>query len=202
MTRPLFIYLSGGIRKGTDDHNKLCWSEEHRQQLKILLPDVELAFFDPALRECDVSDEQAVFGRDMLQVYSSDVVLVDGRAKRGVGVGAEMLLAKQHGIPLVSIVPEESHYRRTQLTYFDQTIDNWIHPFFYGLSDAVVSSLEQAAAWVNDHVLTQGSPVKDADSYMTAMRYYLQTQFTTDTPMKELGERYPQLMERFPLVKT
>ena len=48
-----------------------------------------LLCLNPALRTDDLSDEVSVFGRDMTQVFIADLVFIDARHRRGLGVGAE-----------------------------------------------------------------------------------------------------------------
>ncbi|MDB6081124.1 MAG: hypothetical protein JWO53_396, partial [Chlamydiia bacterium] len=101
MKQIISIYLAGTIKKGKDEEHELCWTTEHKELLQKCCPNTELLFLDPATRSDDLSDQQSVFGRDMFQVFSSHLVLVDTRGRRGLGVGAEMMFAKMHQIPVV-----------------------------------------------------------------------------------------------------
>lgn len=93
MKDPLAIYLAGSIQKG-HEKSDYFWSDSDLSVLKDGLSRYEVSFLNPALRSDDLSDQHSVFGRDMLQVFCSNIVFVDARSRRGLGVGAEMMWAK------------------------------------------------------------------------------------------------------------
>lgn len=105
MKQNLAIYLAGTIKKGHVVSDLLCWTDEHMAQIQENLKDFDVSFLNPALRTDDLGDQFSVFGRDMLQVFTSHVVFVDARDRRGLGVGAEMMWAKMNGIPVVTWAP-------------------------------------------------------------------------------------------------
>ena len=98
MKRVISIYLAGTIKKGKEEDHEECWTVEHKKILQESCSQVELLFLDPATRSDDLSDQKSVFGRDLFQVFSSDLVLVDTRGRRGLGVGAEMCFAKMNKV--------------------------------------------------------------------------------------------------------
>ena len=106
------IYLSGSIKKGNNDMNKKSyWSDKDIDILKKNLSSkYNVIILNPAEREDDLSDFESVMGRDYFQVYISDIVLVDARDKKGIGVGSEMTFAKENSIPVISIAPINSQY--------------------------------------------------------------------------------------------
>ena len=95
------IYLAGNIQKDHENKSQIYWTEEDRDFLRNELAPKNISFLNPALRTDDLSDQLSVFGRDMTQVYCSDLVFVDARERRGLGVGAEMMWAKMNRIPLL-----------------------------------------------------------------------------------------------------
>ena len=101
----LSFYLAGSIQKGHED-NASEWTTAHIDELKTRLKSYHLCFLNPAHRSDDLTDEKSVFGRDMTQVYLADIVLVDARHRRGLGVGAEMMWAKLHHKPVLIWAPE------------------------------------------------------------------------------------------------
>ncbi|NGX30968.1 MAG: hypothetical protein K940chlam8_00324 [Chlamydiae bacterium] len=108
----------------------------------------EVHFLNPAIRTDDLSDQRSVFGRDMIQVFSADAVLVDARDRRGLGVGAEMMWGKMNRIPVVALAPLGSYYHKQSTSLLGVEVESWIHPFIEGLSDVIVESLEDAANWL------------------------------------------------------
>ena len=154
MEQPLRIYLSGSIRKGnTDprpDHH--FWSEADEQFVTANagVPEVEL--LNPAKTKLRRSDFGLNFGCDLFLVSISNIVLVDARKEKGIGVGAEMMFAAQNGIPVITWAPPESHYRRRFVpNVFGEDLHDWTHPFVFGLSDHVVDDLLAAMELVRAH---------------------------------------------------
>src|SRR5579871_3736379 len=95
------IYLAGNIKKGHEKLNEDYWNDSELFIISNTLKSTHVDFLHPAIRTDDLSDQKSVFGRDMTQVYCSDVVFVDVRQRRGLGVGAEMMWAKMNKIPVV-----------------------------------------------------------------------------------------------------
>lgn len=193
----LHIYLSGSIKKGkTDERKKSYWTQSDIKILKdILAAKYELTMMNPAVRSDDLSDAKSTFGRDLLQVHISDIVLVDARDKKGVGIGSEMTYAKTIGIPVLTIVPPESQYNRSDFEYLGQRIDNWIHPFIYGLSDYLFDSIEDAA----NFILNSDFPLKNIKNhayFMEAINHYIGTQLERDSGMKGILDEDAQLKHK------
>ena len=158
--KQLFIYLAGNIKKGKEDLHDEVWTEEHQRILQKNIPSIKLIFLDPASRSDDLSDQVSVFGRDMFQVFSSNIVFVDARSKRGLGVGAEMMFAKMNHIPVITWLPEDSHYQRKQIHLLGQQVESWIHPFVYNLSDYMAPSLESGTKSIKKNCSREKSNAK------------------------------------------
>ena len=88
MKPKIAIYLAGTIKKGHEKSQESYWSDEEINQLKQNLDCYEVSFLNPAFRTDDLSDQLSVFGRDMLQVFSSNFVFVDARDRRRPGCGS------------------------------------------------------------------------------------------------------------------
>lgn len=186
MDSKISIYLSGSIKKGHEKGGEFFWKEEELCLLKDNLPEYQVSFLNPACRSDDLSDPRSVFGRDMTQVFCSDVVFVDARDKRGLGVGAEMMWAKFHHIPIVTLAPKDSHYNKSKTTLLDTVVEEWVHPFIASLSDAVVEDLVEGASWIRKWLSSSVSETKDIQYIQSTMRYYLESQLSHDEPMKAL----------------
>ena len=194
------IYLAGSIKKGHENSDSFYWTEKDMQVIKQHLPEQEISFLNPAFRTDDMTDQFSVFGRDMTQVFSSHFVFVDARARRGLGVGAEMFWAKVNKIPVVTWAPMDSHYHKTFTTVLDVQVPHFIHPFVESLSDAIVEDLAQAADWVKAVLTDPSIRIKDLEHIHSAMKYYQATQLPNDIPMKELlaaSESLQKRMQRY-----
>ena len=180
------IYLAGSIKKGHENTNESFWTDEDMKYLRDCLHEYQVSFLNPAFRTDSFSDQHSVFGRDMVQVFCSDVVFVDARDRRGLGVGAEMMWAKVNKIPVITLAPLDSHYHKKTTTLLGIPVENWIHPFVESLSDCIVSDLAQGTAWIKNMLAGTCPTVKDIEHIASAMRYYKATQLEHDEPMQTM----------------
>lgn len=192
----LLIYLSGSIKKststGSDDS---YWTESHTAVISESLRAVghNAVFLNPASRSDDVSDGLSAFGRDMLQVYLSDLVLADMREKRGIGIGYEVALANFKCVPVVSWAPPGTHYRPGKAEVLGRPVEeDWIHPFVAPPSQQIIEELPQIAKAVGQLPLGRKIPLSDSDYVLKAILYYLRTQYARDTEMREIIQKEPR----------
>jgi len=195
MKTQIAIYLAGSIKKG-HELNHSYWGDEERELLKASLNQYKISFLNPALRSDNLSDQKSVFGRDMLQVFCSDIVFVDARDRRGLGVGAEMMWAKLNRIPVVTLAPKETHYHKSQTLLLGVPVSDWIHPFVESLSDKIVDNISEGAKWIQKVMTDDSIEIKGIEFIESAMKYYKKQQFETDEPMKELALQNESLNRR------
>jgi len=196
MDTKISIYLAGSIKKEHERTDESYWTEADMLFLRKKLPEYEISFLNPAFRSDDLSDQRSVFGRDMTQVFCSDFVFVDARDRRGLGVGAEMMWAKFHKIPIVTLAPIDSHYNKSKTTLLNVEVENWVHPFVESLSDAIIENLSEGADWVQKFVTTSHPKVKDVEWIRSAMKHYRDSQLPHDEPMKNLISANQKLHSR------
>jgi hypothetical protein len=186
MQRRVAIYLAGAIQKGHKSSDSLCWTDGHMAEIQENLGDFKALFLNPAIRSDDLTDQHSVFGRDMLQVLTSHIVFVDARAKRGLGVGAEMMWAKLNKIPVVTWAPKNTHYHQNETSILGVQVVNFVHPFVEALSDKIVDSPAEGARWIEAMMSDSNIQVKGRESIQSAMQYYRNTQLHRDQPMQDL----------------
>lgn len=195
MKRKIAIYLAGSIKKGHEKGDGSYWTDADLATLREHLDKYELSFLNPAFRKDDLSDQFSVFGRDMLQVFSSDLVFVDARDRRGLGVGAEMMWAKVNRIPVLTWAPKNTHYHLEQATILGVPVANYVHPFVESLSDKIVENLVDGAEWI-DLMISNSFGVKGIESIGAAMEHYKNSQFENDVPMKQMMTSCEELTRR------
>ena len=196
MDTKISIYLAGSIKKGHEKADETFWTDEDMIFLKKNLSEYEVSFLNPAFRSDNLSDQRSVFGRDMTQVFCSDVVFVDARDRRGLGVGAEMMWAKFHKIPVVTLAPKDSHYNKSKTTLLGVAVEDWVHPFVESLSDAIVENLVEGATWIRKFIRDPAPKAKDVQYIQSAMQYYRDSQLSHDEPMKALIMANQKLYKR------
>lgn len=135
---PIRVFLSGSVRKGDDDRRPQSnyWSEDEENRLRELISNAELELLNPNKVAVDLSQSLDRFKIDIDMLRDSDLMVVDARTRKGIGVGAEMMMASYEKIPVLALCPEGSEYRKNGNT----------HAFVAGLcSGGVFGSLEELA---------------------------------------------------------
>lgn len=194
--KKITIYLAGGIKKDHEKAQGLFWTEDDMRLLRTSLQGYALSFLNPAFRTDDLADQHSVFGRDMTQVFCSDVVFVDARERRGLGVGAEMMWAKLHSIPVVTWAPKNSHYNKEKTTVLGVPVQGFIHPFVLALSDKVVETLREGGEWIHSVRSNPAHEIKGFEHIKKAMEYYKTKQLHHDQPMQEMLQAHEELKHR------
>ncbi|MBS3904697.1 MAG: hypothetical protein KGZ39_05170 [Simkania sp.] len=202
MEHHIAIYLAGSIKKDHEKSDDSFWSDKEMYDLKSLLAPHEVSFLNPAFRGDDLSDQCSVFGRDMLQVFSCDFVFVDVRERRGLGVGAEMMWAKLNKIPVIALAPKNSHYHKSETTVLETPVKDWVHPFVESLSDKIVETLAEGAAWILEALSDPSITIKDMEFIEAAMCYYKKHQLKHDAPMQEILSFSPTVNNRIRYLST
>lgn len=196
MKQKIAIYLAGSIQKGHEKGDETFWTGRDMDLLRLHLPQFEISFLNPAFRTDDLSDPLSVFGRDMLQVFCSDIVFVDARDRRGLGVGAEMMWAKLNKTPLVIWAPKNSHYNKSNTTVLGVPVSDFIHPFIDSLGDKIVETLIEGAEWINSVISNPLFEVKGIEHIENAMEHYKARQLANDKPMQDLLDHHQELKSR------
>jgi hypothetical protein len=140
------VYLAGKVAKGSEigtiaDWRALLTKSLTARGFEVLSPD------DPTL---DERRPMTVFGHDCLLIQQASLVVVDASTKLGVGTAQEMVIAKHFAKPVVTILPPQSHHRRSNLEMHGYAVDDWMHPFLVAMSDLIVDSEEQLLKVIDD----------------------------------------------------
>jgi hypothetical protein len=148
----LRVYLSGSTRQGKRDlrSSDHFWSEAHEEIIRGSVNAAEVEFLSAMRGPIELTDNRACFGGDLSLIRSSDLVLVDARTEKGIGVGAEMMFAAYESRPVVTWLPRGSPYLQCNARCgIGSESCSHIHPFIYGLSDYIVENLSCVANLVN-----------------------------------------------------
>jgi hypothetical protein len=181
------IYCSGGIQKGAADNAKLCWTVAEKSTLANALYPIEVRFLNPDDPVANMTDTEALFGRDLYQVQIADFVVVDARERRGIGIGIEMLASRIMDTPLVVVAPSNTHYRKDELTYRGSTVNNYIHPHLRHLADVVVENFDLAGRWIKGY-LDCPTKLKTHSVLYDAIEAYRTNLLPVDSPMLEIDK--------------
>ncbi len=131
------VFLSGSVQKGEHDtrSSQYFWSDAEEATLRNLLHGINVEILNPNRVTIDQSQSIARFKADLKLLIDADVVVVDARTKKGLGVGAELMMAHYEYIPVLALCPNGSEYRRNGNT----------HAFIAGLTSGVFGTLNEIA---------------------------------------------------------
>ncbi|MBW2977402.1 hypothetical protein KY331_01010 [Candidatus Woesearchaeota archaeon] len=144
----LRIFLAGSIPKGDDKRKE--WKDWKTNYIEKLSTIKEIEFADPD----DWRDETKpliLFGHDVNMVKTSDIIIVNAEKKLGVGTSQEMVIAKYFSKPVITILPKDTHHRRSNVVFDKTLIKDWIHPFVFTISDLVVEDISEAIDWIKEY---------------------------------------------------
>jgi hypothetical protein len=141
MNTSIQICLLGSIPKGDETRkNWVDWKVKYKEVLGAL-PEVRFVDGDAWREE---SKPELTFAHDVYQIKHSDVIIVNGENKLGAGTAQEMVIAKYLKKPVISVLPKNSHHRRSNVVFDGETIEDWIHPFILAFSDAIVENIDES----------------------------------------------------------
>ncbi len=146
------VYLAGKIPKGKELDDYKDWRQDYKDILLKDFPDME--FLDPDNTDANhiVSEEDSLFwfGLCAWMVKEADVTIVQADRKLGLGTSQEILMAKYFGKAVITVLPKDTHHRRTDLQMKSGLVKDWIHPFVKNPSDLIVEKLEDAVTWLKE----------------------------------------------------
>jgi hypothetical protein len=165
------IYLAGKVPKGDEIGNSIDWRIDLSKKFSELESVKFLSPEDPQLNE---SFPILVFGHDCNLIKEADLLIVNAPSKLGVGTSQEMIVAKYYKKPVVTILPKDTHHRRSNLKMHSFIVKDWIHPFIYATSDIVVENIDEAVEWVREYIKSYSSKtIKGIEIIEIAINEYL-----------------------------
>lgn len=165
------ICLLGAIPKGDDKRETWKdWKVEYKEKLSKI-PEAEFTDGD-AWR--DETRPILLVGHDSHMIKDADVIIVNAEKKLGAGTAQEILIAKYFSKPVITILPKDTHHRRSDITFDGTTIADWIHPFILTFSDMVADDLDSCIVWLQEYIDDPGSKdIKDISMIDQAIESYL-----------------------------
>ena len=147
--------LLGSLPKGDNTReNWHDWKQEYMSQISALVPSA--VFIHGDLISDNVGPELVV-GHDLWLVKNSDIIVVNAESKIGAGTAQEMVMAKVFEKPVFTVLPKDSHHRRSNITMGGAQIEDWIHPFIYASSDCISENVQEAAQQISKYCADKSS---------------------------------------------
>jgi hypothetical protein len=161
------IYLAGKVPKGDEEQKTFNnWREHYSQTLRKHFPDAEI--IDPYSKHTDEADYIRVVGSDSRHIKECSFVIVNAEDRLGVGTSQEMVIAKYFKKPVVTVLPQNTTHRRSNIKYFGKMIEDWIHPFIHTFSDFIIKDISEIFR-IKDRIFTD--KIKDITIIDKAVDY-------------------------------
>ena len=161
------IYLAGSVPKGDKEAETFYdWRKAYMSIIKKSLPDTQP--IDPNNVFDLEGNSLAVFGADCLWIQEADLVIVHAEKKLGAGTAMEYVVAKYFNKPVITVLPKDTHHRRSNLYFEKRLVEDWIHPFIDVFSDIVVEKPEELVPAIKK---LKKMPIKGIEIINEGMRY-------------------------------
>lgn len=141
------IYLAGKVAKGEEIGRAKDWRSEY---IKRISQNGSFEFLSPENPSLDESQPLLVFGHDCYLVRECDILIVDASAKLGVGTAQEMVIAKYFGKYVYTVLPKDTHHRRSNLRMHEFIVEDWVHPFIFAFSDRIFGDINSLALFFSE----------------------------------------------------
>lgn len=142
------IYLAGKVPKGSEIDTAEDWRSRYIEKLSEF---GQFEFLSPEDPTLDERYPQQIFGHDCHLVRDCDVLIINADSKLGAGTAQEMVIAKYFQKYVLTILPRDSHHRRSNLDMHGVIVEDWIHPFVHQISDRVVADLDELGLWLRNY---------------------------------------------------
>jgi hypothetical protein len=141
----LRIYLAGKVPKGSEIGTAEDWRAGFISRLSQF---GDFEFLSPEDPTLDERLPQQIFGHDCYLVRECDIMIINAVGKLGAGTAQEMVIAKYFRKYVLTVLPRDSHHRRSNLDMHGIIVGDWIHPFVHQTSDGIVSDLDGLEQWL------------------------------------------------------
>jgi len=136
------IYLAGSVPKGDKDAEGFTnWRTKWGEILLKVFEDAQI--IDPYDPNLDEGDFIRMVGQDFGYVKQASLIVINAEEKIGAGTAMEMVTAKYFKKPVITVLPKNTHHRRSNVVFNGKLVEDWIHPFIWHFSDFVVESVEE-----------------------------------------------------------
>ncbi|MGW8184692.1 MAG: hypothetical protein ACWGHO_01100 [Candidatus Moraniibacteriota bacterium] len=171
------IMLLGSIPKGDDARKK--WTDWKTDYKNILSQLDNVEFMDGDAWK-DETKPFLLFGHDLNLVKAANIVIVNAEKEigKGIGVGTaqEIMVAKYFLKPVITILPKNTHHRRSNIVFDGTLISDWISPFLLSTSDLVVETIHESLPWIKEYINSpESKKIKNISIIDDAIASYLKT---------------------------
>jgi hypothetical protein len=172
------IFLAGSVPKG--DSERKQWTDWKTDYKKILSQFDNLEFLDGDTWKDDTKPF-LLFGHAVNLIKTADIVIVNAEKKIGNGIGVgtaqEIIVAKYFSRPVITVLPKNTHHRRSNIEFNGTMISDWISPFLLSTSDLVVETIDGSLRWIKEYIENPKSKkIKDINIIDDAIEAYLKSE--------------------------
>jgi len=181
------IYLAGKVPKGKKEcEDFVDWRQEFQALCEKNRDSTiqEIVYLDPNAYDYNAMPIEKFFGRDSYLIKKSKLLLVDARQKIGAGTAQEILIAKYFKVPVVTVVPNQSHYKKKVFVHGEER--DYVHPFIFSTSDIIVEDFEEAANWILGYISKKNViDIKDISVIDKEIEHFYENYYHKDVHVKK-----------------
>jgi len=82
-------------------------------------------------------------GSDANYIKNCDLLVVNSEHKLEAGTSMELVIAKYFKKPVIVVLPKGTHHRKSNVTFHQKMIRDWIHPFIFTFSDFIIEDIKE-----------------------------------------------------------
>lgn len=136
------IYLAGTVPKGDKEAESFInWRTKWGEVLLKVFEDAQI--IDPYDPNLDEGDFLQVVGENFGHIKRASLIIINAEEKIGAGTAMEMVAAKYFKKPVITVLPRDTHHRRSNVVFNEKIVEDWIHPFIWHFSDFIVESVDE-----------------------------------------------------------
>lgn len=147
------IFLAGSVPKG--DNERKQWTDWKVNYKNVLSQFDTVEFLDGDAWKDD-SKPFLLFGHAVNLIKTADIVIVNAEKKIGNGIGVgtaqEIMVAKYFSRPVITVLPKNTHHRRSNVKFNGMIISDWVSPFLLSTSDLVVENIDNSLSWLKEYL--------------------------------------------------
>jgi len=171
------IFLAGSVPKG--DNERKQWTD-WKTNYKNVLSQFDNVEFLNGDEWKDDSKPFLLFGHAVNLIKTADIVIVNAEKKIGCGIGVgtaqEIIVAKYFSRPVITVLPKNTHHRRSNVEFNSTKISDWVNPFLLSTSDLVVETIDNSLSWIKEYLENpESKKIKNIGIVDEAIAAYLTT---------------------------
>ena len=151
-SKSIKIMLAGSVPKGDNEKKDFIdWKKEYILKITKEIPNAKFLYGELINEKVATVGYELLVGHDLWIIKHCDLMIANTVSKMGPGTAQEIILAKIFKKPVISIIPKDTHHRKSNIIFGGVFMKEWIHPFLVLSSDLIVENINEAIHWIKSY---------------------------------------------------